>query len=70
MYAVIKYVNGTYSIAGESFNTIEDAKVFYHGQCQALWNEKTVLDATVAIVMKDFKIVDGCIDYITHTVNA
>ena len=48
-YAVIKVVNGNYSVHAENL-TADAAKVSYFGLCQTLWNAPDVLDACVMIV--------------------
>jgi hypothetical protein len=48
-YAVIKVVNGHYSIHAEDL-TADAARVSYFGLCQSLWNASDVLDACVMIV--------------------
>lgn len=58
-YAVIKVVNGNYSVHAEGLTTPESAKVSFHGLCQALWNEPTVITASVAIVDENLDILDG-----------
>lgn len=49
-YAVIKVVNGNYSIHAEGFTDVDNAKVSYHGLCQTLWNASDVVTACVMIV--------------------
>ena len=65
-YAVIKVVNGTFSIHAEGFTTIESAKVTYHGLCQTLWNATDVTTAKVAIVDENLYYIDGCTESIYH----
>lgn len=65
-YAVIKVINGTYSIHAEGFQTVEAAKVSYHSLCQTLWNASDVLTASVAIVDEQMDIVEGYKEYIHH----
>lgn len=67
-YAVIKVVNGNFSVHAEGFTTIESAKVSYHGLCQTLWNAPDVIDATVAIVDEHLYYLDGCTESIHHEV--
>lgn len=65
-YAVIKVINGGYSIHAEGLATVEAAKVSYHGLCQTLWNAQDVLTASVAIVDEQMDIVEGYKEYIHH----
>ena len=65
-YAVIKVINGTYSIHAEGFATVEAAKVSYHGLCQTLWNAPDVLTASVAIVDEQMDTVEGYKEFIHH----
>ena len=65
-YAVIKVVNGTYSIHAEGFTTVEAAKVNYHGLCQTLWNAPDVLTAHVMIADEQLDAVDGYKEFIHH----
>ena len=65
-YAVIKVINGTYSVHAEGFQTVEAAKVSYHGLCQTLWNSPDVLTASVAIVDEQMDTVEGYKEFIHH----
>lgn len=65
-YAVIKVINGGYSIHAEGLQTVEAAKVSYHGLCQTLWNAQDVLTASVAIVDEQMDVVEGYKEYIHH----
>ena len=67
-YAVIKVVNGNYSIDAEGFATKESAKVRWHGTCQSLWNAPDVITAYAEIVDENLDCVDGCKEYIYHYV--
>lgn len=69
-YAIIKVVNGTYSIHAEGFTDIASAKVNYHGLCQTLWNAPDVISAEVAIVDENLDAVEGYKEYIHHDVPA
>lgn len=65
-YAIIKVVNGSYSVHAEGITDINAAKVNFHGLCQSLWNAPDVLTATVKIVDENLDNVEGYRDYITH----
>lgn len=65
-YAIVKVINGTYSIHAEGFTDIASAKVNFHGLCQTLWNAPDVLTAEVAIVDENLDPVEGYKEYIHH----
>ena len=65
-YAIIKVINGTYSIHAEGFSSVAAAKVNYHGLCQTLWNAPDVLSAYVAIVDEQLDAVEGYKEFIHH----
>lgn len=65
-YAIIKVVNGSYSIHAENITAIESAKVQFHGVCQTLWNATDVATATVMIIDENLDAVEGYIEYIHH----
>lgn len=65
-YAVIKVVNGNYSVNAEGFTDLDKAKVNYHGLCQTLWNAEDVVTACVSIVDENLLIVQGYREFISH----
>ena len=65
-YAVVKVVNGNYSINAEGFTDLDKAKVNYHGLCQTLWNAPDVDTACVSIVDENLLIVQGYREFISH----
>jgi hypothetical protein len=65
-YAIIKVINGAYSIHAEGFTNVASAKVNYHGLCQILWNATDVVNAYVAIVDEQLDVVEGYKEYIHH----
>jgi len=65
-YAVLKVINGNFSVHAEGFTAPESAKVSYHGLCQTLWNAPDVLSAYVEIVDEQMDVVDKCKEYIFH----
>lgn len=67
-YAVIKVINGNFSVHAEGFTTVESAKVSYHGLCQTLWNAPDVITAKVAVVDENLYYLDGCTESIYHEV--
>ena len=68
-YAVIKVINGNYSIHAEGFTDPSKAKVNYHGLCQTLWNAPDVIRAEVAIIDENLDHVEGYKELITHEQN-
>lgn len=65
-YAIIKVINGSYSIHAEGFTDIASAKVNYHGLCQTLWNAPDVTTAYVMIADEQLDAVEGYKEYIHH----
>lgn len=64
-YAVVKVINGAFSIHSE-WSDKDKAKVNYHGLCQSLWNEKTVITAEVMIVDENLNCVENYREFISH----
>ena len=69
-YAVIKVINGNYSIHAEGFTDVSKAKVNFHALCQTLWNANDVISAEVAIIDENLDIVEGYKEHIFHAVEA
>lgn len=67
-YAIIKVINGSYSIHAEGFTDIASAKVSYHGLCQTLWNASDVITGEVMIVDEQLDCVEGYKENIHHDV--
>lgn len=65
-YAIVKVINGAYSIHAEGFTDVASAKMNYHGLCQTLWNATDVINAYVAIVDEQLDIVEGYKEFIHH----
>ena len=65
-YAIIKVINGSYSIHAEGITEISAAKVQFHGLCQTLWNAYDVVSAYVMIVDEQLDCVEGYKEYIHH----
>lgn len=65
-YAIIKCVNGNFSIHAEGITAIENAKTQFHGLCQTLWNAPDVLSAHVAIVNEQLNVAEGYTEAIYH----
>lgn len=66
-YAIIKCVNGNFSVDSE-WGNLNSAKVQFHGICQTLWNAPDVQTAHVAIVNEQLDVVEGYKEYIHHEV--
>lgn len=65
-YAIIKCINGTFSIHAEGFTELNNAKVNYHGLCQTLWNAEDVLTAKVMLVDEQLNCVEDYREFISH----
>lgn len=65
-YAIIKVINGSYSIHSEGITTLEDAKVQFHGLCQTLWNADDVITAHVMIADEQLDAVEGYKEFVHH----
>ena len=69
-FAIIKCINGNFSVHAEGITNITNAKTQYHGLCQTLWNAPDVITADVAIVNEQLYVVDGYQEHIEHTSQA
>ncbi len=65
-FAVVKVINGNFSIHAEGFVSLESAKVNYFGLCQTLWNAPDAITAEVAIVDEQLDVVEGYKEFIHH----
>ena len=65
-YAIIKVVNGYYSIHAEGITSVESAKTQFHGLCQVLWNAPDVETAYVMIADEQLDAVEGYKEFIHH----
>lgn len=65
-YAVIQVINGNYSIYAEGMTDINQAKVSFHGRCQALWNASDVITGCVSIVDEYLQCIEPYREIITH----
>lgn len=65
-FAIVKVINGNFSIHAEGFTTLASVKTNYHGLCQSLWNALDVLTAMVMIVDEQLDCVEGYKEFITH----
>ena len=67
-YAIYKCVNGSFFLVSEHGNNLQQAIVNFLAEDRALWNEPSVIKATIAIYDQNFDVVDGRIDHIKHPV--
>lgn len=65
-YAIIKVINGNFSVHAEGFTDIAQAKVNFHGLCQTLWNAPDVTSAYVMIADEQLDAAEGYKEYIHH----
>ena len=65
-YAIIKVINGSFSVHAEGFTDIAQAKVNFHGLCQTLWNAPDVQTAYVMIADEQLDAAEGYKEYIHH----
>jgi len=65
-YAIIKCINGNYSIHAEGITEIASAKTQFHGLCQTLWNAPDVDTAMVMIADENLDAVQGYKEFVTH----
>lgn len=65
-YAIIKVINGSYSIHAEGMTSLSAAKVAFHGLCQTLWNAPDVITAYVMLADEQLDAVEGYKEFIHH----
>ena len=65
-YAIIKCINGNYSVHAEGITDLGNAKTQFHGLCQTLWNAPDVTTAHVMIADEQLDCVEGYKEYIHH----
>lgn len=65
-YAIVKVINGNYFIHAEGITVLANAKTQFHGLCQTLWNEPSVISAYVMIVNEQLDVVEGYKEFIHH----
>ena len=66
-YAIIKCINGNYFVHSEGITNVDSAKTQFHGLCQTLWNEPTVITAEVMIVDENLDCVEGYKEFLAHS---
>jgi len=67
-YAIVKCVNGNYSVHAEGYTDINSAKTAFHQLCASLWHAPDVVTATVQIVDENLDNAEWYKDTITHPV--
>ena len=65
-YAIIECINGNYFIRAEGITDLTAAKTQFHGRCQVLWNEPSVVTAHVMIADEQLNAVEGYREFIHH----
>ncbi len=65
-YAIVKVINGNYSVHAEGITDVAAAKTQFHGLCQALWNAPDVATAAVKIIDENLDTVEGYREFISH----
>ena len=66
--AIVKCINGNFSIHAEGITSIASSKTTFHQLCATLWNAPDVITAEVAIVDEQLNCVEGIREFITHPV--
>ena len=66
MYAILKCVNGNFSVDAEGITELSNAKRSFHGLCQTLWNAPDVVTAHVMIADEQLDPVEGYKEFIHH----
>lgn len=69
-YALVKVVNGNFSVNSEHGEDLQAAKVAFHGEAKTLWNSKDVISAEIKIVDEQLDCVDGYKEFIFHAAEA
>ena len=64
-YAIIKCINGSFTIDSEH-EDLTPAKVRFHVVCQTLWNAPDVLTAKIEIVDEQLNVVEDYREFIHH----
>ena len=65
-YAIVKCINGNYSVHAEGITDINAAKTSFHQLCATLWNAPDVVTATVKIMDENLDNAEGYRDFIYH----
>ena len=65
-YAILKIINGNFSIDSEWDTNIQGAIVKFHDVCKTLWNTTDVETATVEVINQQGNIFNDYLEFITH----
>ena len=65
-YAILKIVNGTFSIDSEWNENLQGAIVRFHAVCGTLWNSDDVQTATVEIIDSQGNVAQGYKEFVNH----
>lgn len=65
-YAIIECINSNFFIRAEGITDLANAKKQFHGRCQTLWNEPSVVTAHVMIADEQLDAVEGYREFIHH----
>ena len=65
-YAIIKCINGNYSIHAEGITSVQSARISFHQLCATLWNAPDVVTAMVMVADQNLDAVEGIKEYIHH----
>lgn len=65
-YAIIKVINGNYSIHAEGITSVQSARISFHQLCAALWNDPDVVTAMVMVADENLDAVEGIKEFIHH----
>mgnify|MGYP003290497109 CR=1 FL=1 len=65
-YAIIKCINGNYTIHAEGITSVQSARISFHQLCSALWNDPDTITAMVMVADENLDAVEGIKEYITH----
>ena len=65
MYAVIQFINGSFTVKFESEN-LDSLKYNFHNWCALLWNDNNAVNGVVKIVDSNLDTVEGYIEFIDH----
>ena len=65
-YAIVKVINGNYSIHAEGITDLSSAKSQFHGLCQTLWGAPDVITGCVVITDEYLQCVGPYREVITH----
>lgn len=65
-YAIIKVINGNYSVHAEGITDVNAAKTSFHTLCATLWNAPDVITACVGIADENLDFIPGYKEFIFH----